>query len=141
MNKRTKKGFTLVELVIVIAVIAILSAILIPTFGSIIKDANETKAKADLKAAITTYLAAHADDADFDADFNGLAFVQSTSGSAPSNLPDSDDDVYVYNSGEITVSSSGTVSAYGDGNNFLDIGNGWYAFRYTPTSTPVTSST
>ena len=34
------KGFTIVELVIVIAVIAILSAVLIPTFSNLIKKAN-----------------------------------------------------------------------------------------------------
>ena len=41
--KKMKKGFTIVELVIVIAVIAILSAVLIPTFSSVIKKANEAK--------------------------------------------------------------------------------------------------
>ncbi len=40
MNKKTKRGFTIVELVIVIAVIAILAAVLIPTFASVIKKAN-----------------------------------------------------------------------------------------------------
>ena len=40
MKKINKKGFTIVELVIVIAVIAILSAVLIPTFSSLIKKAN-----------------------------------------------------------------------------------------------------
>ena len=40
--KRSKKGFTIVELVIVIAVIAILAAVLIPTFSSLIKKANES---------------------------------------------------------------------------------------------------
>ena len=40
MKKTNKKGFTIVELVIVIAVIAILSAVLIPTFSSIIKNAR-----------------------------------------------------------------------------------------------------
>ena len=42
MIKRYKeiKGFTLVELVIVIAVIAILAAVLIPTFSNIIEKAN-----------------------------------------------------------------------------------------------------
>ena len=40
MNK-FKKAFTLVELVIVIAVIAILAAILIPTFSNVIEKANE----------------------------------------------------------------------------------------------------
>ena len=39
MNKKNK-GFTIVELVIVIAVIAILAAVLIPTFSSLIKRAN-----------------------------------------------------------------------------------------------------
>ena len=38
--KRMKKGFTIVELVIVIAVIGILSAILIPTFSNAIKKAQ-----------------------------------------------------------------------------------------------------
>ena len=41
MKKRnSKKGFTLVELVIVIAVIAILAGVLIPTFGNVIEKAN-----------------------------------------------------------------------------------------------------
>ena len=35
-----KKGFTIVELVIVIAVIAILAGVMIPTFGGVIKKAN-----------------------------------------------------------------------------------------------------
>ncbi len=40
MKRTNKKGFTIVELVIVIAVIAILAAVLIPTFSSLIKKAN-----------------------------------------------------------------------------------------------------
>ena len=40
MRKTFKRGFTIVELVIVIAVIAILAAVLIPTFSSLIKKAN-----------------------------------------------------------------------------------------------------
>ena len=47
MKNTNKKGFTIVELVIVIAVIAILAAVLIPTFASIIKKANES---ADIQA-------------------------------------------------------------------------------------------
>ena len=39
--KQKKKGFTIIELVIVIAVIAILSAVLIPTFAGIIKKSKE----------------------------------------------------------------------------------------------------
>jgi len=40
MHRNTKKGFTVVELVIVIAVVAILAAVLIPTFANIIEKAN-----------------------------------------------------------------------------------------------------
>lgn len=42
MKKMNKKGFTIVELVIVIAVIAILAAVMIPTFGGIIEKANKS---------------------------------------------------------------------------------------------------
>ena len=40
MRNTNKKGFTIVELVIVVAVIAILAAVLIPTFSSIIDRAD-----------------------------------------------------------------------------------------------------
>lgn len=42
MKRRNQKGFTIVELVIVIAVIAVLAAVLIPTFSSLINKANES---------------------------------------------------------------------------------------------------
>lgn len=42
MKRSNKKGFTIVELVIVIAVIAILAAVLIPTFINLTKKANES---------------------------------------------------------------------------------------------------
>lgn len=51
--KNQKKGFTLVELVIVIAVIAVLSAVLIPTFSGVINNANEAKDKANAKTMTT----------------------------------------------------------------------------------------
>ena len=56
MRKPNKKGFTIVELVIVIAVVAILAAVLIPTFVSVTKKANES---ADIQACrqMNTYLA------------------------------------------------------------------------------------
>lgn len=48
MNKNKRKGFTVVELVIVIAIIGILAAVLIPTFASLIAKANQA---ADIQAA------------------------------------------------------------------------------------------
>jgi type IV pilus assembly protein PilA len=57
MRKNNRKGFTIVELVIVIAVIAILAGVLIPTFASIISKANESKA---LQEAQNAYKEAYA---------------------------------------------------------------------------------
>lgn len=62
MKKNNKKGFTLVELVIVIAVIAILSAVLIPTFGNVIQRANETQRQQDAMTAYQSFLVDHAED-------------------------------------------------------------------------------
>ena len=53
-----KKGFTIVELVIVIAVIAILAGVMIPTFSSLVTKANESKA---LQEATNAYKVAMAD--------------------------------------------------------------------------------
>ena len=44
MKRNNKKGFTIVELVIVIAVIAILAGVLIPTFSGVVKKAQESAA-------------------------------------------------------------------------------------------------
>ena len=48
---RNKKGFTLVELVIVIAVIAILAGVMIGTFASVVKKANESAKMQEMAAA------------------------------------------------------------------------------------------
>ena len=58
MKKLNKKGFTIVELVIVIAVIAILSAVLIPTFSGVVGEANNTAAVANAKAVYSQYQSA-----------------------------------------------------------------------------------
>ena len=47
--RKMKKGFTLMELMIVVAVLAILAAILIPNFRGITADAKNSTAKADLR--------------------------------------------------------------------------------------------
>ncbi len=56
---RAKKGFTLVELVVVIAIIGVLAAILIPTMMGVVQDSNITAADStanQVKTQTTTFL-------------------------------------------------------------------------------------
>lgn len=52
IRKSKKKGFTLVELVIVIAVIAILAGVMIATFSNVVEKANASKAFQEMKARV-----------------------------------------------------------------------------------------
>ena len=54
--KNKKKGFTMVELVVVIAVIGILAAVLIPTFSNITEKAEKSAALQEAGNALTVVL-------------------------------------------------------------------------------------
>ncbi|OFS21064.1 MULTISPECIES: prepilin-type N-terminal cleavage/methylation domain-containing protein [Clostridium] len=58
---KKKKGFTLVELIIVIAVIAVLAAVAIPKFGKVKEDANLRADQANAKIIATAVSSAVAD--------------------------------------------------------------------------------
>ena len=67
MRNTNKKGFTIVELVIVVAVIAILAAVLIPTFSGIIDKANQSadqQAVANMNKLLATEIEKKAENAD-----------------------------------------------------------------------------
>ena len=65
--KNNKKGFTIVELVIVIAVIAILAGVLIPTFSGVVKKAQESAEVQKVSAAYKEALAIDLADGKVDA--------------------------------------------------------------------------
>ncbi|WP_294102459.1 type II secretion system protein [uncultured Ruminococcus sp.] len=54
MKKSNRKGFTLVELVVVIAIIGILAAILVPTMMNYVKKAKLKSANSNAKLVYTT---------------------------------------------------------------------------------------
>jgi len=55
MKKLNKKGFTLIELIVVIAILAILVAILIPSLTNYIDAANKSKNQANCRSLYTEY--------------------------------------------------------------------------------------
>lgn len=96
MKIKKNKGFTIVELVIVIAVIGILSAILIPTFANLVNDAQKTALQANLRNAYTEYA--------------GYAAAQDGFLSQEEVAFDVDDKVYVFENGKYYEATEGSYT-------------------------------
>ena len=59
MKKRNQKGFTIMEMLIVVAIIAILVAIAIPTFNSALTKSKEAADVANIRAAYAEVMMAY----------------------------------------------------------------------------------
>ena len=111
MKNTKKKGFTIVELVIVIAVIGILSAVLIPTFAGLVGKANESARQQNLTNAYTSYVA---------------------SVDAASEELYSKEEVYFVAAGSVTVGGDGAITIKNDANVYKCV-NGTYTEATTNT--------
>ena len=69
------KGFTLVELMIVVAIIGILAAIAIPNFVNYQAKSKQAEAQTSLKSIYTVELAYFAENDTYHSDFNELGWV------------------------------------------------------------------
>lgn len=76
MKRSNKRGFTIAELAIVIAVIAILAAVLIPTFSGVVTKANKSAAQQTAAALYKEAYALDLSDGKLDGMDNGTAITE-----------------------------------------------------------------
>ena len=86
--KKNNKGFTLMEMLIVVAIIAILIAIMIPTFNAQLEKAREATDAANIRAAYAEAMVAYISDEFATAGYTSEKMVQTTAGWAHVTLPD-----------------------------------------------------
>ena len=137
MKKLNKKGFTIVELVIVIAVIAILAAVLIPTFATVIDKANKSAAYQASRNALTEYVAENAEKLDATKDYE--FFTKSYKVIATDNEIVTTS--AVANTGKVTIGSAEAAGPLTADKDLLLKTNGNYILVHLTSGTTITADT
>ena len=119
MAKRLKRAFTITELVIVIAVVAILAAVLIPTFMNIIKKADES-ADTQLVKNLNTILSSEQTVSQEAAPTMSKALEQAQEGG--------------YTVDKLTPTSDGDILWEQDSNRFVLVSGGEIVFKDSTTT-------
>ena len=126
MKKRNmKKGFTLVELVIVIAVIAILAGVLIPTFGGIIDKANASAVQQEAATIWKEIYAIDLSDGTIDAKDNGKAIKYE--GYVVADIEGENDGITIKKYEEVEDEDEGVVIVTME---YIVDENGFVSFKY-----------
>jgi general secretion pathway protein G len=139
MNKvRSTQGFTLLEIIVVVAIIAILAAYIAPKVTGRVDDARISKAKSDIRVLESSLELYKLDNFVYPSSDQGLeALVNKPSGSNTRNWRDGgyikkltkdpwgNQYLYAYpgSNGEFDVSSLGAGAAAGGADEAADIGN------------------
>ncbi len=106
---KNKKGFTLVELVIVIAILGILALYALPKYQGIIKEARSSEARAQLgsvRSAIGIYYAKN--HGKYPAQLNGTIFAD---GNVPEVEATKSDNSVIRNNAVVNLSDNGIVES------------------------------
>lgn len=104
--KKLKKGFTLVELMVVITVIAILMTIAIVSFTRIQKQARDTKRKADIRTLETALQAYYTEFQAYPLSSSPVAVTQASPGPLAALSP------YIPSIPSAPLGSTGTNTSY-----------------------------
>ena len=83
--RRNQKGFTLMELMVVIVIVAILAAVAVPLYINYVKDARRTEAKAAIGALSTAMEEFYLKTGDYAVDVTDL-YPASVGAARPTNL-------------------------------------------------------
>src|SRR5882672_1215314 len=127
-KQETSKGFTLIELMIVVAIIGILAAIAIPQFANLVAKSQEGRTKANL-GTIRSALSIYYGDTEgwYPVESGGLTSL-TTSGKYLASLPNADLPKTTNSAGHSSINTVVNTAADGAGwfyNNIGANGNGW----------------